>query len=263
MTVTRCLSYIMVAVCRLSTRTSLFKLLGTLLAPRQETIIRMAMSFLKYIVGLGTIIVCAGLLGAPTASVLASAGVISVVVSFGAQTFLADIIAGLFIIIEGTYKVGDMITVDNWHGQVVEINIRNTKLRDLITDDDKVINNSMIRTLINFSETPSWCATKVGVDYEQNIPELEAIFEREKAAMVKNIPKAIGEIVFLGIEEFADSCIILKFQVHCKNQDYLPVKRALNREIKLMFERNGINVPFPQIVVSEREKGTFGNGSGV
>lgn len=262
-TVTRCLIYIMVAVFMLSTLTNLFNLLGTLLPARQETIIRMAMSFLKYIVGLGTIIVCAGLLGAPTASVLASAGVISVVVSFGAQTFLADIIAGLFIIIEGTYKVGDMITVDDWHGQVVEINIRNTKLRDLITDDDKVINNSMIRTLINFSETPSWCATKVGVDYDQNIPELEAIFEREKAAMVKNIPKAIGEIVFLGIEEFADSCIILKFQVHCKNQDYLPVKRALNREIKLMFERNGINVPFPQIVVSEREKGTFGNGSGV
>ncbi len=252
--ITRCLIYICVAIVVLATVSKLSESISSILMSRQETFIRMGLSFLKYSVGIATVFVCASLLGAPTASLLASAGVLSVMLSFGAQNIVADIISGLFIVFEGTFKVGDMITVDGWHGQVEEIGIRNTKMRDLISEDVKIMNNSTIRTIINYSERPCWSPIMVGVDYDTDIPKLEAAFEREKAAMKKNIPLGIGEIVYLGIDELSDSHMTLKFQILCRNQDELKVRRALNREIRMMFARNGITIPFPQVTLSTREE---------
>jgi small conductance mechanosensitive channel len=250
---TRCLIYIAVAVFVLATVSRLGTAVASLLMSRQETFVRMGLSFLKYGVGIATVFVCASLLGAPTASLLASAGVLSVVLSFGAQNIVADIIAGLFIVFEGTFKVGDMITVDDWHGQVQEIGIRNTTIRDLILEDVKIMNNSTIRSIINYSERPCWSPITVGVDYDTDIPALEAAFEREKAGMKKNIPLGIGEIVYLGIDELSGSQMTLKFQILCRNQDQLKVKRALNREVRLMLARNGFIIPFPQVTISTRK----------
>ena len=251
--IARCLIYIAIAVFVLAASSILLNAIASLVMARQETFIRMALSFFKYGVGIATIYICASMLGAPTASLLASAGILSVMLSFGAQSIVADIISGLFIVFEGTFKVGDMITVDGWHGQVVEIGIRNTKMRDLISEDVKIMNNSTIRTIINFSERPSYSSIMVGVDYDTDIPALEAAFEREKAAMKKNIPYGIGEILYMGIDQLSDSQMTLKFQILCRNQDDLKVKRALNREVRLMFARNGITIPFPQVTLSSRE----------
>ena len=252
--ITRCLIWLAVAVFSVVTVSKLFTAIASLTISRQETFIRMGLSFLKYGAGIAVVFLCASQLGAPTASLLASAGVLSVVLSFGAQNIVADIIAGLFIVFEGTFKVGDMITVDDWHGQVQEIGIRNTTIRDLISEDVKIMNNSTIRAIINFSERPCWTPILVGVDYATDIPAMEAAFEREKAAMKKNIPQGIGEIVYMGIDELSDSQMTLKFQIQCRKQDQPKVKRALNREIRLMFARNGITIPFPQVTLSSREE---------
>ena len=251
--ISRCLIYIAVAVFVLATISKLTNIISSVLMSRQETFIRMGLSFLKYGIGIAAVFVCASQLGAPTASLLASAGVLSIVLSFGAQNTVADIISGLFIVFEGTFKVGDMITVDDWHGQVQEIGIRNTTIRDLISEDMKIMNNSTIRTIINYSERPCYSPVMVGVDYDTDIPALEAAFEREKAAMKKNIPLGIGEIMYLGIDELCDSHMLLKFQILCHNQDQLKVKRALNREVRMMLARNGFIIPFPQVTVSTRE----------
>jgi small conductance mechanosensitive channel len=212
----------------------------------------MLLSFLKYALVIVTVFLCLTTLGAPTTSILGAAGVLTIMISMGAQSLVADILSGFFIIFEGTYKVGDMITVDDWHGQVMEIGIRNTKIRDLISSDVKIMNNSTIKNVINFSVYPSFAAIQIGIEYGVDLQKLEEIIEREKPVIKKNIPFMIGELMYLGVDDFADSAVILKFQVACRNQDYLKAKRALNREIKLMFDRNGINVPFPQIVLNTR-----------
>ena len=231
----------------------LLSLLISLLPSKQETILRMTLSFVKYIGALGALLYCLTLIGIPTTSLLASAGVMTIVLSMGAQSLVADILSGLFIIFEGTFKVGDMITVNEWHGQVTEIGIRNTTIRDLVSSDVKIINNSMIKNVINYSVYPSYTAIKIAVDYDTDLQELEKIIEREKPTIKKNLPTMIGDLMYLGVDELADSAVILKFQAACSNQYDLRMKRALNREIKLMFDRNGIKVPFPQVVLSERE----------
>ena len=133
----------------------------------------------------------------------------------------------------------------------MEIGIRNTTIRDLIRSDVRIINNSAIKKVINFSEYPSLSPVRIGVEYGTDIQRLDEIMEREKPVLKKNLPMMIGDVRYLGVDEFADSAIILKFEAACKNQNDLKMKRALSRELLLMFARNGIHVPFPQVVVHE------------
>ena len=98
-------------------------------------------------------------------------------------------------------------------------------------------------------------AAAKGMDLNDYInARLTESFEREKAAMKKNIPLGIGEIAYMGIDELSESHMTLKFQIQCRNQDQPKVKRALNREIRMMFARNGITIPFPQVTLSSREE---------
>ncbi|MBR2258110.1 MAG: mechanosensitive ion channel family protein [Blautia sp.] len=252
--VTRVLIYMCVVLTISYMVLYLLSLLRTLLPSRQETVLRMISSFMKYIAVLGTLLYCLTMLGVPTTSLLASAGVLTLVFSMGAQSLVADILAGLFIIFEGSFKVGDMVTVGDWHGQVVEVGIRNTTIRDLISSDVKIINNSTIKNVVNYSIYPSFASITIGVAYDTDLLELESIFEKEKAYIREKVPFIIGDPRYLGIEDFGDSSIILKFEVSCKNEFYLKTKRALRREIKLMFDRNGIQIPFPQVVVHDGDR---------
>jgi len=248
----RCLMYICTAVFTFWAMSRILSVLYPMIPLRHETILRMFMSVLKYVVTIGSLIVCGGILGAPASSLLAVSGIVTLMFSMGAQSLVADILSGLFIIFEGTYKVGDMITIDQWHGKVVEIGIRNTKIYDIIENNVKVINNSTIKNIINYSEHPSMCDITISIDYEQDFSKVEKIFYEEKDRIKENLPNTVSEIIFKGIEEFADSSVVLKFSALCKNEDFMIVKRALNREIKAMFDRHGIVVPFPQIVMQSR-----------
>lgn len=257
-TVTSCLTIICIVDFTMSLILKFLSLLTSLLSSRQQTILLLLISFLRYFGWIGAIYYCLTLLGIPTISLLASAGALTAIFSIGAQNIVADILAGLFIIFEGSFKVGDMITVDDWHGQVQEIGIRNTTIRDLINNDVKILNNSTIKRVVNNSVYPSFCAMKIGIPYNMDLKELEEIIEKELPVMQGDLEDRIEAFRYLGVDEFADSSVIVKFEVACRNQDYNKVKRALNREIKLMFDRNGINVPFPQIVLHEEstEKST-------
>jgi len=250
---TSCLIIICIVAFTMSIIMKLLRLLASLLSSRHETIIRLIISFLKDFGWIGAFYYCLTLLGVPTVSLLASAGALTAIFSIGAQNIVADILAGLFIIFEGSFKVGDMITVDDWHGQVQEIGIRNTTIRDLISNDVKILNNSTIKRVINNSVYPSFCAMKIGIPYGMDLTELEEIIEKEIPVMQEDLAGRIEAFRYLGVDEFADSSVIIKFEVACRNQDFLKVKRALNREIKLMFDRNGINVPFPQVVLHDEK----------
>jgi DNA-damage-inducible protein D len=85
----------------------------------------------------------------------------------------------------------------------------------------------------------------------EDIKKLEAIIEKETPLINKNLEGLAEDFRYLGLEQFDDSSMAARFQVSCRNQDFEPAKRALNREVKLMFDRNGINVPFPQVVLHE------------
>ncbi len=252
--ISACIKYICIVCFIMTVVVYILELAGSLMHSGGETIARMLLSFCRYIAVIGTGFYCAKLLGVQTDALLASAGILTVLIGLGTQSLMTDILAGLFIVFEMSFKVGDLIKVDNWRGKVLEIGIRNTKIWDIDDNDIKIIHNSSLQNFINLSELNSFCYATIAAEYGDDLKELEEIIEKELPDIHKRIPKAIEGPVYLGVSELADSAVILKFKAACRNEDILPVKRAMNRELKLLFDRNGINVPFPQVVINNREE---------
>ncbi len=226
--------------------------IGNNLNSRGKTMSHMLISLLKYAAIIGVIFSCANRLGVHTDTLLASAGILTVVIGLGAQSLTSDVFDGLFLIIEGAFHVGDVITVDGCRGKVLEIGIRNTRLLDVDTNNIKIINNSSLKHIVNHSNTPESIFITIGIDYDEKLEDIEKIIERELPVMKRNIPLAVEGPSYLGVDAFEDSAVMLKFFISCRTRDYYKVRRSLNRELKLMFDRNGISIPFNQIVLSER-----------
>jgi small conductance mechanosensitive channel len=189
--------------------------------------------------------------GVNTQTLLASAGILSLMISLGAKDMVSDILAGFFIIFESAYKVGDFIEVGNWKGTVTEIGLRTTKVKR--ETNVKIFNNSSMRDIVS-SEEISRQTIKVAVSYDADIEEIGRILETELAEIGPDkIPGLRKGPKYEGVSSFEDSSIMLQIAIYVDSTTRFPALRALNREVKLIFDRNGIEIPFNQIVVHEAD----------
>jgi moderate conductance mechanosensitive channel len=187
--------------------------------------------------------------GVEPSTLLLSVGLLGLVVSFGAQGLIEDMISGLFIIMEKQYEVGDIVMVDGFRGQVMEINLRTTKFLDPTNNDVKYMTNSQIATILNLSQKSSVAICDMSIEYGEDLLKVEKICAeflptlKEKYAEILEVP------VYVGVSALADSAVILKFVARCDEINKFKVQRILNRELKLLFDANQINIPFPQLVL--------------
>ena len=184
--------------------------------------------------------------GVQTQTLLASAGILSMMISFGAKDLVSDIIAGFFTIIEGTYKVGDFIKIGTWAGTVVEIGLRTTKVRSF--SETKVLNNSSIREIIN-SDIETTAVMTVPISYETDLMEVEAILDEELPKLKDSIPGLIKEPSYDGVDSLGENSVNLRISMRVKSSSRGPALRRLTREIKLLFDRRGIEIPYNQLVL--------------
>ncbi len=219
---------------------------------KTETVCHLLRSLVRY----GAVIIglyyCLAQFGVNTRTLAASAGILSVVIGFGAQELVKDIIAGLFIIFEDQFAVGDLIMVDGWLGYVTEIGIRATKVS--FYDDVKSFNNSDIRGIENYSVKDIVVANReIGIGYDEDLQRVYKVFERELPLMKDRIIGAEDKPRLFGIVRLEDSAVILRFELPCKADMRLKAEAAFYRELLLMFERNGIEVPYPHISLTNEE----------
>ncbi len=217
---------------------------------RGETIGRMVASLIKYLIILASIFMCLSILGFNTGTLVASAGVLSLVVGLGAKELISDIIAGLFIIVEGEFRVGDIVTIGEFRGTVMEIGVRTTKLVDAV-GNIKIINNSQITDVINMTRNYSTANCDVGIGYDEDLEKVEKILTDEFPEIKKRIKKIKKGPYYRGVVELAASSVVIRIAAECAEEDRMQLQRDLNREVKLVFDRNGIGIPYPQIVVNE------------
>ena len=194
-----------------------------------------------------------GAWGVDTRTLLASAGLLSLVIGLGAQSLIADILAGVFIVFEGEYQVGDIVIIDGWRGTVDEIGIRTTKIIDW-QGNIKIINNSAIASIINQSKELSVTTCVVAVDYRESITRVELVIKNNLDRIKANIPEIVDGPYYKGVDSLGESSVNLLFIATVKESDYYVVQRALNREIKMIFDENNISIPFPQVTINEPER---------
>ena len=220
---------------------------------RQKTIISLMKSLIKWVIIIITILLVLNAFGVDTSTLLASAGILALVIGLGAQSLIADIIAGFFIVFEEEYQVGDIITIDGFRGTVSEIGIRVTKIVDA-GGNVKIMNNSDIKSIINQTSELSVAKCIMSIDYDESVERVEKLFKEYAPKIQKSIPDIIEGPFYRGINQLNSSSVDLFFIAKCNEENVYQVQRDMNKELFKMFKENNITVPFPQVVVSNREE---------
>ncbi|MCH5152618.1 MAG: mechanosensitive ion channel family protein [Clostridiales bacterium] len=225
-----------------------YKIFGN--TQRGTTIYSLIKSLLNWVTALVTIVLILAIFGVDTTALITGAGVVTLVIGLGMQSLIADIVAGLFIVFENSFNVGDIITVDGFRGEVVEIGIRTTKLK--AAGNVKIFNNNAIQGVLNQSLEPSLVKTLIDVEYGEKLPEVERIIKQHVGDL--KIAGAVDAVSYDGVASLGASGVTLQFTCHCNEPDIFAVSRELNAAVKNMFDENGIGIPFPQIVVHNGDK---------
>jgi len=180
---------------------------------------------------------------------LAGAGVIGLAIGFGSQKLVQDVITGLFILIEDTLAVGDVVRLDADHSGVVEaLSIRSVKLRDL-SGNVHTLPFSEVKTILNMTKEWSYYVFEVGVAYREDIDHVMEVLKeigKEMQADSEYGPVIMEPLEVLGLDKFADSAIIIKARIKVKPPlRQWAVGREFNRRMKARFDAEGIEIPFP------------------
>ena len=212
---------------------------------REITVIRLISNLIKWVVTIILVIAVLAIWGVDTTALITGAGVVTLVVGLGMQSLIADVVAGLFIVFENEFNVGDIVTIDGFRGTVAEIGIRTTKLEAL--GNIKIFNNSDIRGVLNQTVQLSTAKCLIDMDYGESLARVEEVI-KTKLPEIK-IEGIVGDISYDGVAELGASGVVLQFTAKCYEGDIFAVQRAMNKQFKNMFEENGIEIPFNQLVV--------------
>jgi small conductance mechanosensitive channel len=191
--------------------------------------------------------------GVNSTAIVASVGIIGLVVSFGAQKLVEDVISGLFLIVEKQFQVGDIVIISDYRGVIQEIGLRTTKVVDAANLDVKIINNSDIRNVINLTTNVSTAICEMSIEYSQSIPEVENLINPFLPKIKEKYPEIIDGPNYLGVQVLGDSSVVLRYAAKVIEADKFKIQRAMNRELKIFFDENNINIPFPQLVIHKGE----------
>jgi len=218
---------------------------------RENTLIRVFSMTLKVFVWLIALMMIISELGLNIGPILAAAGVAGLAFGFGGQYLIRDIISGLFIILENQYRVGDIVCLSEKCGLVEDINLRLTTLRDL---DGTVhhIPNGEIKSASNLSKYFSRVNLDVGISYSSNLEKVIEVVNKVGNDLAED-PKWKNQIKkapqFLRVEDFADSAVVIKILGETEPLKQWDVTGELRKRLKIAFDREGIEIPFPQRVV--------------
>lgn len=195
--------------------------------------------------------VCFGLsiMGVDVSTIVASLGIVALVIGFGAESLIEDVITGLFMIVENQYNVGDIVEVNGFRGTVSAIGIRTTSITDS-GGNVKIINNSNMKDILNRSNKTSVAVSSIQIPYETDIEAFEAKLPQmmeDIYSLHKDIFKGMPS--YLGVSSLDSSGISLKFIAEVEEKDIYKGQRILNRELLVFFRKANVEVPYPKMDV--------------
>lgn len=189
---------------------------------------------------------------------LAGAGIAGVAIGFGAQSLVRDVISGLFLIVENQIRVHDVVRINGVTGTVEEINLRTTVLRGL-DGAVHIFPNGTIQTLTNLSREYSFYVADIGVAYKEDVDRVIEVIRQVGEELRQDPefgPLILEPIQVLGLEQFAESSVVIRSRLKTKPGQQWLVGREFNRRLKKRFEAAGIQIPFPHRTLQLEGVGT-------
>lgn len=191
---------------------------------------------------------------------LAAAGLGGLAIGFGGQSLVKDVISGFFILLEDSIRVGDVVEIAGVGGVVEEVKLRTITLRDL-AGNVHVVPNGVIDKVKNMTKVYSFSLMEIGVAYREDMDEVMAVL-KDIADELQADPvfgvDILAPLEMLGVDQFADSAVIIKCRIKTKPCQQWRISREMNRRIKKTFDAKGIEIPFPHQTIywGEPKQGT-------
>lgn len=215
---------------------------------RINTVRILILNIIKYIIVVFVILAILANFGINVKSIVAGLGITTAIVGLAFQDLAKDLIAGISIITEAQYEIGDTIEVDGFMGEVIFIGLKTTRIRNY-KGATKIIANHNMDKIINYSLHSSLAVVDVSTGYEHSSKEVEDALEKLRIKLKGKIPNAKGDLQIWGINELADSGVIYRLAVEVDTMQQFTVERYLRKEIKEVFDKENIKIPYSQIEV--------------
>lgn len=214
---------------------------------RTRTLLSLLRSAGIVIIAIMTVFMVLGAVGVQLAPLLAGAGVVGLAVSFGAQSLVKDVISGLFMLFENQFGVGDVIRIEGVSGAVEKMTLRVVVLRD-IHGVVHIVPNGQITKVSNLTRSWARVVLDVGVAYKEDPDRVIAVMKQVGAELSDDVdwkPLLLEPIEVPGVEAFADSAVNFRMVAKVLPLKQWEVARELRRRLKIRFDRESIEIPFP------------------
>ncbi|MCL4463611.1 MAG: mechanosensitive ion channel family protein [Firmicutes bacterium] len=177
--------------------------------------------------------------------ILAGAGIVGLAVGFGAQNLVRDVISGFFLMLEDQFSVGDFIAVGAFSGEVEELGLRITKIRDF-SGELHIIPNGKIEAVTNRTRGNMRAMVDVRVSHDEDVDKVLALLEELMREYAQGEPNVVEGPTVLGVTELADAFVQISIIAHTVAMKQWQVERDMRRAIKKKFDEKGIETPCPQ-----------------
>ena len=214
---------------------------------KKVTIISLIRNVIKYLIMVFIVLAILDVYGVNTSGIIASIGVAGVIIGLAFQDIVSDFLAGLFILFDNQFALGDIVTIDGFKGEVIGLGLMSTKIK-AVSGDVKILPNSSFRTVINHSMNDATLLVNIDVAYTTNIAKLEKTLKSMEEDVLK-INGVIGNYELLGINEFSTSSIKYLVSFKCKYNSQFQARRDFNMLIKKYFDTYHIEIPYSKVDV--------------
>lgn len=214
---------------------------------KRNTIVALGENILKYFFIIVACLVILSVWGVDITSFVTGLGIVGVVGGLAIQDALKDIIAGINIIMDNYFVVGDIVKYQDFTGEVIEFGLKNTKIKNF-DGVVLVIANRGISSVYNLSQKSSSVAVSIPVAYEEK--------EERVAKILTSVCEKIDELglttkktEYLGIDALGDSSVNYLLRAYCKAGDQYELKRKILGLVKNELDKKGVKIPYPQVEV--------------
>lgn len=215
---------------------------------KQKTIKGLVTNAVKVFIILIASLMILEIYGIDTQSLVASLGIAGLVIGLALQDFLKDFVAGMTIIFENQYCVGDTVTLNGFKGEVIYLSMKTTRIKSF-DGQVMILANRLITEVINHTLENSLAIIDIDVSYDTDLDKAEKIIKEACEKLSKEIDNLTGNIECAGVQSLNDSSITFRITAPTKSQQNFQVERILRKEFKKVLDKNKIEIPFPQMVI--------------
>lgn len=214
---------------------------------KRKTIVNLVSNIFKYVIYILIGLAVLDLYGVDTKALIASLGVAGAVLGLALQDTIKDFISGITIIMDNFFVVGDIVTFNDFTGEVMDMGLKTTKIKKA-SGEVLVVANRNIDQIINISQKPANVIIDIPTSYEAKTDRVEKTITKILAE-IKEIEGVKDEPQYLGISALDESSVNYTISFLCPQEKQWQIKRAALKIIKTEYDKNKIKIPYTQIEV--------------